>query len=162
MITYHTGDLFDADVDALVNTVNTVGVMGKGLALQFKRRFPDNFRQYAEACERGEVELGRMFVVPVVELRTPRYIINFPTKSHWRSRSRLDAIEAGLEDLKRVVNDLGLTSVAVPALGAGNGGSTGPTCNESSRTICVRSTASMSRCSRRPRSITRCCPAWLR
>jgi O-acetyl-ADP-ribose deacetylase (regulator of RNase III) len=122
MITYHTGDLFDTDVDALVNTVNTVGVMGKGLALQFKRRFPDNFRQYADACQRGEVELGRMFVVSVIELSTPRYIINFPTKSHWRSRSHLDAIEAGLEDLKRVVNALGLTSIAVPALGAGNGG----------------------------------------
>lgn len=122
MITYHTGDLLDAQVDALVNTVNTVGVMGKGLALQFKRRFPDNFHRYAEACERNEVVLGAMFVVPVSEFGSPRYIINFPTKSHWRSRSRLTDIETGLDDLRRVVRERGLSSIAVPALGAGNGG----------------------------------------
>ncbi|HWE88339.1 MAG TPA: macro domain-containing protein [Pseudonocardiaceae bacterium] len=95
MITYRTGDLLAAEVDALVNTVNTVGVMGKGIALQFKRRFPENFRQYAVACERDEVRLGRMFVVPVAELGSPRYIINFPTKvtggpAHVSRRSRPD------------------------------------------------------------------------
>lgn len=122
MITYSAGDLLDADVDALVNTVNTVGVMGKGLALQFKRRFPDNFRLYSDACERGEVQLGRMFVVPNDELSGPQYVINFPTKGHWRSRSRIEAIENGLDDLVRVVRELGLRSIAMPALGTGNGG----------------------------------------
>ena len=122
MITYVTGDLLDADVDALINTVNTVGVMGKGLALQFKRRFPDNFRRYATACSRGEVGLGRMFVVPNDELDGPRYIINFPTKGHWRSRSRIEDIDAGLGDLIRVIRELRLKSIAVPPLGAGNGG----------------------------------------
>jgi O-acetyl-ADP-ribose deacetylase (regulator of RNase III) len=122
MITYCTGDLLDADVDALVNTVNTVGVMGKGLALQFKRRFPENFRRYAEACKRGEVRLGYMFVVPNNELSGPRHLINFPTKGHWRARSRIEDIETGLEDLVRVIRELHLRSVAVPALGAGNGG----------------------------------------
>ncbi|HEY1571896.1 MAG TPA: macro domain-containing protein [Pseudonocardiaceae bacterium] len=122
MITYTAGDLLDADVDALVNTVNTVGVMGKGLALQFKRRFPDNFRQYAAACRRGEVRLGRMFVVVNSELDGPRYIINFPTKGHWRGRSSIESIKAGLDDLERVIGELGLKSLALPALGAGNGG----------------------------------------
>lgn len=122
MITYDSGDLFDSGVEALVNTVNTVGVMGKGLALQFKRRYPDNFREYADACERGEVQLGHMFVVSVTELAGPRFIINFPTKGHWRGRSRLESIEQGLDDLVRVVREHGLRSVALPALGAGNGG----------------------------------------
>lgn len=122
MITYNTGNLLDADVDALVNTVNTVGVMGKGLALQFKRRFPDNFRQYAIACKKGTVQLGHMLVVPNNELDGPRYIINFPTKGHWRAKSRIEDIESGLDDLVRVVRKLDLKSMAVPALGAGNGG----------------------------------------
>ena len=122
LITYATGDLLDADVDALVNTVNTVGVMGKGIALQFKRRFPGNFRRYAAACDRGQVELGHMFVVSNDELDGPRYIINFPTKGHWRSRSKIDDIAAGLVDLVRVIRELGLKSLAIPALGAGNGG----------------------------------------
>jgi O-acetyl-ADP-ribose deacetylase (regulator of RNase III) len=122
VITYATGDLLGADVDALVNTVNTVGVMGKGLALQFKRRFPDNFRQYAAACDRGEVNLGHMFVVSNNELDGPKYIINFPTKGHWRSSSKIEQIDSGLADLIRVIRELGLKSLAIPALGAGNGG----------------------------------------
>jgi O-acetyl-ADP-ribose deacetylase (regulator of RNase III) len=129
-ITYSSGDLVDADVDALVNTVNTVGVMGKGLALQFKRRFPDNFRRYAAACKRDEVQLGHMFVVSVDALDGPRYIVNFPTKKHWRSRSRLPDIEEGLHDLVRVVQELGITSIAVPPLGTGNGGLKWPEVNQ--------------------------------
>jgi O-acetyl-ADP-ribose deacetylase (regulator of RNase III) len=96
--------------------------MGKGIALQFKRRYPDNFKQYAKACERGEVQLGRMFVVDLHSVSGPRYIINFPTKKHWKSRSRLTDIESGLHDLVRVIQDLGIRSIAVPPLGAGNGG----------------------------------------
>jgi O-acetyl-ADP-ribose deacetylase (regulator of RNase III) len=117
-----TGNLLDADVDALVNTVNTVGVMGKGIALQFKNAFPANFRAYERAAKNGEVRLGQMFVYDAGQLTKPRWIINFPTKGHWRSRSRIKDIEVGLEDLRRVVQDLGITSIAVPPLGCGNGG----------------------------------------
>src|SRR4051794_26368443 len=87
MITERHGNLLTADADALVNTVNTVGVMGKGIALQFKRAFPANFRAYKRACDREAVELGKMFVWDAGELAgtKPRYIINFPTKKHWKS-----------------------------------------------------------------------------
>ncbi|MCE6996946.1 macro domain-containing protein [Saccharothrix sp. S26] len=116
------GDLLAADVDALVNTVNCVGVMGKGLALQFKNRYPENFEAYARACKRGEVDLGRMFVVELHSLAGPRYIINFPTKGHWKSNSRLEDIERGLEDLVEVLGNLDIKSIAIPPLGSGNGG----------------------------------------
>jgi O-acetyl-ADP-ribose deacetylase (regulator of RNase III) len=116
------GNLLDAEVDALVNTVNTVGVMGKGIALQFKQAYPDNFRAYQAACRRGEVQLGRMFVVETGRLGRPGLIINFPTKRHWRARSRLRDIEAGLADLRRVIEDRQISSIAVPPLGCGNGG----------------------------------------
>ena len=122
MIENGTGDLLTADVEALVNTVNCVGVMGKGLALQFKRRYPENFERYAAACSRGEVELGRMFVVELDALAGPRYIINFPTKGHWKARSRIEDIASGLDDLLRTVKELGIRSIAVPPLGAGHGG----------------------------------------
>ena len=89
------GDLLSADVDALVNTVNTVGVMGKGIALQFKKRFPGNFKAYAAACKAGDVETGRMFVFDAGQLVRPRWIINFPTKRHWKSNSRIEDIDAG-------------------------------------------------------------------
>lgn len=115
-------DLLSADVDALVNTVNTVGVMGKGIALQFKKRFPANFKAYAAACKAGDVVPGRMFVFDAGQLMRPRWIINFPTKRHWKSRSRIQDIEAGLDDLVRVISSLGITSIAVPPLGCGNGG----------------------------------------
>jgi O-acetyl-ADP-ribose deacetylase (regulator of RNase III) len=95
-------NLLEADVDAIVNTVNTVGVMGKGIALQFKRAFPDNYKQYRAACEAGEVTLGKMFVTASTHLGGPRLIINFPTKDHWKSRSRLVDIETGLQDLRLV------------------------------------------------------------
>ena len=122
MITLEGGNLLDADVDALVNTVNTVGVMGTGLALQFKRAYPAMFRDYSRAAQFGELEVGRMQVWETGELQGPRYIINFPTKRHWRQGSRLVDIEQGLTDLVRVVRVLGIPSVAVPPLGCGNGG----------------------------------------
>lgn len=122
MISYTQGNLLDARADALVNTVNTVGVMGKGIALMFKERFDRNFNLYAAACKANQVKVGRMFVTETGELDGPRWIINFPTKDHWRNNSRLEWVESGLEDLKRVVRENKMRSVAIPPLGAGNGG----------------------------------------
>ena len=119
---YAQGDLLQADAQALVNPVNTVGVMGKGLAAQFKKTFPENFHAYAAACERGVVALGEMFVFDYGPAAAPRWIINFPTKSHWRQASNIDDIYAGLDDLRRHIQHLGISSVAVPALGCGLGG----------------------------------------
>jgi O-acetyl-ADP-ribose deacetylase (regulator of RNase III) len=116
------GNLLGADVDALVNTVNTVGVMGKGIALQFKNAYPSNFKAYRDACKRAEVRVGQMFVFDAGQLVRPRWIINFPTKQHWKSRSRLKDIDAGLDNLRDVLVDLNIRSVAVPPLGCGNGG----------------------------------------
>jgi O-acetyl-ADP-ribose deacetylase (regulator of RNase III) len=116
------GNLLDADVEGLVNTVNTVGVMGKGLALQFKRRFPSNFEVYAEACKRGEVQVGRMLVMETAQVMGPRFIINFPTKKHWQDPSRLEYVRAGLVALVSEVRTRGIRSIAVPPLGCGNGG----------------------------------------
>lgn len=117
MITYCQGNLLDAKVDALVNAVNTVGVMGKGIALAFKTRFPANFHLYAAACQRGEVQTGRMFVTETQALLGPRWIINFPTKQHWKAPSQLDWVRDGLQDLRRFLIEHRLASVAVPALG---------------------------------------------
>lgn len=123
MIRESHGDLLAADADALVNTVNTVGVMGKGIALQFKKRFPQNFTAYAAACKAEQVRLGEMFVYDSGSIvGTPRWIINFPTKSHWRARSRLEDVANGLDDLAKVIAELGITSIAVPPLGCGHGG----------------------------------------
>lgn len=122
MITYGIGDLLKADTQALVNAVNCVGVMGKGIALQFKRTYPETFSAYQTACEQGEVKIGSMFVTRTGRDYGPQYIINFPTKTHWRNPSRLAYIDAGLTDLLRTVQDLHITSIAIPALGAGNGG----------------------------------------
>lgn len=122
MIHDGTGSLLDAKVDALVNTVNTVGVGGKGLALQFRQAFPENFRAYVAACKRGEVQPGSMFVFDTGQLGAQRYIVNFPTKRHWRGRSRLDDIRSGLRDLVRVIREYQIKSIAIPPLGCGNGG----------------------------------------
>lgn len=122
MIEAARGNLLQADAEALVNTVNTVGAMGKGIALQFKQAFPENFRAYARAVRKGEVKPGEMLVVPTGFVTNPRYIINFPTKRHWRGRSRIEDIEAGLEALVREIKRLGVRSVAIPPLGCGNGG----------------------------------------
>jgi O-acetyl-ADP-ribose deacetylase (regulator of RNase III) len=122
MIDYTRGNLLDADVEALVNTVNTVGVMGKGIALMFKEAFPENFAAYEDACKHQQVETGRMFITERDALLGPRWIINFPTKQHWRARTRMEWIDAGLEDLKRVILERGIRSIAMPPLGCGNGG----------------------------------------
>jgi len=122
MIKLDDGDLLRQDTDAVVNAVNTVGVMGKGLALAFKQRWPDNFKAYAAACKCEEIALGRMFVFDAGDGARPRYIVNFPTKGHWRSASRIEDIDAGLADLVVRVKRLGIRSIAVPALGCGLGG----------------------------------------
>ena len=122
MIRFKVGDILAEDAEALVNTVNCVGVMGRGIALQFKKAFPGNFRAYADACKRGEVRPGRMFVFETGQLANPRYIVNFPTKRHWRGNSRIEDVQAGLQDLVRVINERGIRSIAVPPLGSGLGG----------------------------------------
>ena len=122
MITFTQGNLLEARAEVLVNTVNTVGVMGKGIALMFKERFAENFRRYAAACKAREVQTGKMFVTPVHELDGPRWIVNFPTKQHWRSPSRLEWVQEGLQDLRRFLLEQHIESVAIPPLGAGNGG----------------------------------------
>ena len=122
MIETAQGNLLAADVDALVNTVNTVGVMGKGIALQFRRAYPQMFEEYKRACAAGDVAIGQMHVWPTDQLNGPRYIINFPTKRHWRGGSKLEYIDQGLRDLVHVIESLEIESIAIPPLGAGNGG----------------------------------------
>jgi O-acetyl-ADP-ribose deacetylase (regulator of RNase III) len=122
VIRFVEGDILRADAEALVNTVNCVGIMGRGIALQFKRAYPANFKAYAAACKREEVRPGRMFVFDTGELTNPRYIINFPTKVHWRGRSRLEHIEAGLDALVDEIKTREIRSIAIPPLGSGLGG----------------------------------------
>lgn len=122
MITFTEGNLLESDAEALVNTVNTVGVMGKGIALMFKERFPANTAAYEQACAAHAVQTGRMLVTDTGELMGTRWIINFPTKQHWRGKSRMEWIEEGLRDLRRVIQEYGIRSIAIPPLGAGNGG----------------------------------------
>lgn len=121
-MTFTTGDLLAADVEALVNTVNCVGVMGRGVALQFKNAFPQNFAAYARACDLDEVVPGRMFVFETRQTVNPKFIINFPTKRHWRGKSRIEDVESGLVDLRRVIESRHITSIALPPLGSGLGG----------------------------------------
>lgn len=123
MITFKTGNLLESQSQALVNTVNTVGVMGKGIALQMKNAFPDNTKAYNKAVKEGKMKLGEMLVVPVSSsINGPEFIINFPTKSHWRFPSQLPWIREGLTDLRDKLLKYGITSVALPPLGCGNGG----------------------------------------
>ena len=122
MIRFTEGNLLDAQTDAVVNTVNEVGVMGKGIALMFKDAFPENFKAYALASEHGEVKVGRMFVTENHALVGPKWIINFPTKKHWRHPTKLEWVRDGSLDLRRVIELKGIRSIAIPPLGCGNGG----------------------------------------
>jgi O-acetyl-ADP-ribose deacetylase (regulator of RNase III) len=117
------GNLLEADVEALVNTVNTVGIMGKGIALQFRQAFPEMYKAYEKACKAGELELGKVHVFDLGGLTSgTRWVINFPTKKHWRSKSKIKDIEAGLQDLVATIQRLGIKSIAIPPLGCGYGG----------------------------------------
>ncbi|ULA65764.1 MAG: Appr-1-p processing protein [Nitrospira sp.] len=122
MITNATGNLLQADTEALVNTVNCDGFMGKGIALQFKQAWPENFAVYAKACRAKDVRPGEMLIWESSRMVNPRYIINFPTKRHWREKSHIEDIQSGLRALVRDVRRLGIRSIAVPPLGCGNGG----------------------------------------
>jgi O-acetyl-ADP-ribose deacetylase (regulator of RNase III) len=122
MVERVSGNLLDADVQALVNTVNTVGVMGKGIALQFKKAYPENYRAYKKACDAGQVQPGQMLTYDLGGLQNPRYIINFPTKRHWRGGSKIEDIESGLVALIKEVERLKIESIALPPLGCGSGG----------------------------------------
>lgn len=122
MIRYTQGDLLAAPAEALVNTVNEVGVMGKGIARMFRETFSEPSRLYEKAAKDGRIQVGRVFVTPNDALLGPRWIIHFPTKKHWRNPSKLEWVRAGLQDLVRVVRELGITSIALPPLGCGNGG----------------------------------------
>jgi O-acetyl-ADP-ribose deacetylase (regulator of RNase III) len=116
------GDLLKEETDAIVNTVNCVGVMGKGIALQFKQRWPRNFKAYETASKKEQIEIGKMFIHDLGKWEKPRFIINFPTKVHWRGDSELEYIEDGLRDLVKQVKRLGIKSISLPPLGCGNGG----------------------------------------
>lgn len=122
MIEYKHGDMLQEDAEALINTVNCMGIMGRGIALQFKNAFPENFRAYVKACKNNEVQPGKMFVFETGQLTNPRYIINFPTKRHWRDKSRMEDIESGLIDLVVTIKKYNIRTIAIPPLGSGLGG----------------------------------------
>ena len=122
MLRYTQGNLLDAPAEALVNTVNEVGVMGKGIALMFKDAFPPNTAAYEQAAKSGQVHVGRMLITETRSLVGPKWIINFPTKRHWRQPSKIEWIREGLKDLARVLIAYRIHSVALPPLGCGNGG----------------------------------------
>lgn len=121
-ISFTRGNLLEAGTEALVNTVNTVGVMGKGIALMFKEHFPENFCIYETACKSKTIVVGKMLVTRQRRLDGPKWIINFPTKKHWRHPSKMEWVEEGLQDLRRVLVENSISSVALPPLGSGNGG----------------------------------------
>ncbi len=122
MIKLKTGNILKDESEAIVNTVNCVGVMGKGLALQFKKAYPDNFKQYKSACDKGLVKIGKMFVTKHTDMINNQWIMNFPTKNHWRGSSKIDYIDLGLMDLVNQVKKLKIKSIAIPPLGTGLGG----------------------------------------
>lgn len=116
------GNILEAETEAIVNTVNCVGIMGRGIALQFKNAYPDNFSAYQTACRKAEVEPGKMFIFETTGLTRPKFIINFPTKRHWRGQSRIEDIKSGLEALIADLTRLRIRSIAIPPLGSGLGG----------------------------------------
>lgn len=124
-ISFKTGDLFQQDTDAIVNTVNCVGVMGKGVALEFKRRWPKNYTAYRKLCKDGQLRPGNLFIFEQADLIDkfgPRFLINFPTKDHWRSKSKIDYVSDGLKALRLELQSGRIESIAMPPLGCGNGG----------------------------------------
>lgn len=122
MIRYTQGNLLEANVEALVNTVNTVGVMGKGIALMFKEAFPKNFKEYDKACKADDVKVGHVFVTSTDDMYGPKWVINFPTKKHWRQPTKMEWIVDGLRDLQRFILENNIKTIAIPPLGSGNGG----------------------------------------
>ena len=122
LIEYQRGDILQADVEALVNSVNCVGIMGRGIALQYKNHFPENFLAYKIACGLGKVQPGQMFVFETGTLTNPKFIVNFPTKRHWRGKSRIEDIDSGLKALVNEIRGHGIRSIAIPPLGSGLGG----------------------------------------
>src|SRR5437867_3314192 len=121
MIRFTQGNLLEAPAEALVNTVNEKGVMGKGVALMFKEAFPDSAKAYEDAARRGEVHVGKVLVTERAGNDGPRWIIHFPTKKHWRNPSKLEWVRDGLQDLVRVIGELRIRTIALPPLGSGNG-----------------------------------------
>jgi len=122
MLEITRGDILKADTEALVNTVNCVGVMGRGIALQFRKAFPENFKTYKSACDKEKFRPGMMLVYDLNRFENPRYVVNFPTKRHWKGKSKIEDIESGLEALVKEVAKLNIRSIAIPPLGCGLGG----------------------------------------
>lgn len=120
MISFTNGNILSAQTDALVNSVNTYGVMGKGVALAFKKAYPDNFEFYKKACDEKRFDVGQVLIFPTGKL-LPRYIINFPTKKHWKFPSKMEYIETGLNILVEKIKELNIKSISIPPLGSGNG-----------------------------------------
>lgn len=122
MINFKQEDILESNTEAIINTVNTVGVMGKGIALQFKQKYPENFKAYKKACDNNELVIGKVFVTETNNMLNPRYIVNFPTKEHWKNPSKTEYIISGLKDLKKFILEKKINSISIPPLGAGNGG----------------------------------------
>lgn len=122
MIIYKKGNLLEDHAEAFVNAVNTVGVMGAGIARQFKQKFPEMFEQYEKDCQQGNVKLGQMHIYKRTSQTSPKYIINFPTLEHWSDQATLENIEKGLANLIQITKKLNIHSIAIPPLGCGIGG----------------------------------------